>query len=532
MSEEEKILESKISGVIVYQQGAQIQETGEINLQQGEHIVKITEISENVDKESIRVKGTGNGKIVNISIEFNSRKELKKEAHGQIKKDLEEKSRTLARKKIEISRLNEILEKFKLTESNFYSLWAKAYAFDEGNMQDFSEFNESITSSIEGNFQRREELSEEIKDLQNTIQVIRNKLQMLGPIEEIFNFYEIFINVYAEQSGDFTFDVRYTMENAWYEPFYDVIIEEDSAELTMMANVYNNTGIDWEGIDLEISTATLQPIKLIKPDPMILHHYSTITSKKRSDLGGAVPRGLKTKPMKMMEKKKDKAEKEIDFEPKPEIDHSYASISENIGIQSFRIPNKVSIPSDENPHPVNLHQLSLETSKNYYWSSIAPENVIIQDELTNGDLLLLPGNVKIYYKEEFLGETNINLIAPKEDFKLGTRVSYDLKIEKKLMDRYKSKKAIKGKLRNGYEYKIVIKNLNNVDEELVIYDRIPHSTSEKIDVEIEEIQPDPDKQELGILKYKIPMKGVKEKEIRYKYYVEYKKDVEITPPLP
>ncbi len=134
--------------------------------------------------------------------------------------------------------------------------------------------------------------------------------------------------------------------------------------------------------------------------------------------------------------------------------------------------------------------------------------------------------------EEFLGETSIPVIAPKEEFKLGTRVSYDLKIDKKLVDRSKGKKAVKGRLKNNYEYKITIKNLNNIDDDLVVYDRIGHSYSENIKVIINEILPEPARKKLGVLKWKFSMKGVEEKTITYKYTVDYKKDIHITPALP
>ncbi len=227
-------------------------------------------------------------------------------------------------------------------------------------------------------------------------------------------------------------------------------------------------------------------------------------------------------------------EKEVSMreEEKPMIEETYAEVSEAIGVQSFKIPNKITIPSDKNPHPVNLSVQDLEAEKKFYWSTMAPENVIVMDKLKNGDLLLLAGNVKLYFMEEFLGETSIPLIAPKEEFKLGTRVSYDIKIDKKIIDRSKAKKAIKGKLKNNYSYKIVIKNLNEVTEQLTILDRIPHSSSEKIKVEIEEIDPEPDKKELGILKWKISLEDVKEKTISYKYHVEYKQGITITPSLP
>jgi uncharacterized protein (TIGR02231 family) len=307
----------------------------------------------------------------------------------------------------------------------------------------------------------------------------------------------------------------------------------------MMANVYNRTDLNWENVELEISTASLKPILLIHPDPMILQEYipyKAKPAKKMKRRASGIRLMAKAGKMdydndgeiddlleEITEDEDEFYPEEPVLEPEPEMEESYAEVSENIGVQSFKIPNRIDIPSDENPHPVNLTVQEVETEKKYFWSSAAPENVIIQDTLKNGDLLLLAGNVKIYYMEEFLGETSIAVIVPKEEFKLGTRVSFD---------RSKGKKAIKGRLKNNYEYKITIKNLNNVEEELAVYDRIGHSNSENIKVELVEVIPEPLKKKLGVLKWKFVMKGVDEKIISYKYIVDYKKDIFITPALP
>ena len=70
-------LKTRIDGVIVYQTGVQVILGGTINLAKGDQLIKISNLPETLDKESIRVKGLGNGRIVNISVEFNSKKEYK-----------------------------------------------------------------------------------------------------------------------------------------------------------------------------------------------------------------------------------------------------------------------------------------------------------------------------------------------------------------------------------------------------------------------------------------------------------------------
>ncbi|MHA1148357.1 MAG: mucoidy inhibitor MuiA family protein [Promethearchaeota archaeon] len=535
MENEKKNLDMKIDNVIIYQTGVQIAQLGAINLSEGEHLISITDLPASLDKESIRIKGSGNGRIINIMIEYNSKKEIRKEKHQQLQEQKEKIEKEMNQKQNDINRLKEQIAKYKNTEDNFYSNWAKAFSFGEVAIDNFINFNQKLNELIAKKNEKIDQFEDRIKDLRAELQVVNNKIYSLGPVEKITNFYEVILNLNANQEGEFKIELRFTLTQAWWVPFYDIALTEGDARLTMMANIFNRTGLDWENVEIEISTASLSPIALIKPSPIYLREDIPYDYRKRKK-SKAPMRRLAAKPM---EKGSDIKEKEIAIsdeeyapEPEPEIRETYAEVSEHIGVQSFKIPNRISIPSDMNPHPVNLTVQELESKKKYFWSSAAPENVIIRDKLKNRDLLLLAGNVKIYYMEEFLGETSIPVIAPKEEFKLGTRVTYDLKIDKKLIDRSKAKKAIKGKLRNDYEYKIVIKNLNEVEEELTLMDRIPHSSHENIRVEVVDMPLEPDKKELGVLKWNLSLKGIKEKTIIYKYYIEYKKDIHITPPLP
>ena len=541
METKKEELKTQIDSVIVFQKGVQITNIGSINLTKGEQILTITNLPETLDKESIRVKGKGNGKIINITVEYSSKKEYRTEEHKNLQEEKEKLEKAIKRIEKELTRKSEQIIKFKTTEDTFYSLWAKAYAFGEVNLSKFTDFNEKINEYIIIKTEEILNLEDKIKNLRTELEIIQNKIYKLGPVENVHNFYEITINLNVVQDGDFSIELRYTMLEVWWIPFYDVSLNDDSARLTMYANVYNRSGQDWENVSIEISTASLKPISLVKPSPTILQEYYPSYNQIGGLLGKKGGKVRARSPMKLAglhDKRDNFADYGIEDgkpseAPQPEIQETFAEISENIGVQSFKISNRLDIPSDKNPHPVNLTTQELKTEKKYYWSvSNTSSAVIIQDTVVNGDLLLLAGNVKIYYQEEFLGETSIPVIAPKERFKLGTRISYDLKIDKKLIDRSKDKKAVKGRLKNNYEYKINIKILNKVSEELTIYDRIPHSSSENIKVEMQEMNLEPHKKELGVLKWNINLKNIEEKVIQYKYFVYYKKGIIITPSLP
>ena len=70
------------------------------------------------------------------------------------------------------------------------------------------------------------------------------------------------------------------------------------------------------------------------------------------------------------------------------------------------------------------------------------------------------------------------------------------------------------------------------ENELKIMDRIVHSDSEKIKVNITQMSTEPESKNLGILTWKLPLKGQKEIKLNYSYEVVYEKNMTITPNLP
>ena len=63
---------------------------------------------------------------------------------------------------------------------------------------------------------------------------------------------------------------------AHWTPLYNIVLNESDVEIELMANVYNNTGIEWKDIILNISTASKEPVVLEKPQPFSIDHISPL----------------------------------------------------------------------------------------------------------------------------------------------------------------------------------------------------------------------------------------------------------------
>ncbi len=220
--------------------------------------------------------------------------------------------------------------------------------------------------------------------------------------------------------------------------------------------------------------------------------------------------------------------------PPPEMIEEFAEATETVsGIAVYELPKKVTIPSDNEKHPITLIEEDLESETIHYWYAEGMAEVVAQDKVVNNDSVILPGKMKVFSEGDYIGETSVGQISPREEFKIGTRVAYDVKAEKKLIEKDTEKAGItRGKQKRGYKYSLEIKSFARREITVKVVDIIPHSNSEKITVEIPEPTLPYKKMELGVIEWETKLAAGAETKIGYSYEVEWERDVLIRPPLP
>ncbi len=538
-----------IEGCVIYQRGVKVTRAGTVALPVGPHTISI-ELPEQIDADSVRVKGKGDGMILNINVEKNFREETPRENVKALSNELNATKKEIKRLEKQKALLEQKKAQIGVLQDNFYANFPKLLAAGESKIERFEEFTAHQSAALNQVAQNIRDLAKTIDETKIKAEILLRKLQKLGQQKKVTTYHSLKVNFNARKEGEFKISADYQSPAAFWTPLYDTILTEANATIKIMANCTNQTGEDWKDINLDVSTATMTAIRAEKPSPFIVQEYIPVTLAppkiyaKSGLLGGAgaVNAPAPVADISAAEKDMDdmlasvaeETEKKEDIspeKPEPAVREQTAQVTDAVGVQTFKLPGKVSIPSDEDPHPVTLATVKLPSKKKLFWSSAKPDLVVAQDALTNGEIVLLAGKVKTYYKDEFIGETTIPLVAPNEEFKIGSRASFDVKVTKKLVDRSKEKKLVKSKYIQSYNYAIEIKNLGKVEGLLKVYDRIPHSNSEKIKVIPGFPDLAPNKRQMGILKWTIELKGIETKKIGYNYNVEWDREIQITPPL-
>ena len=522
-------IQTKISEVAIFRDGARITRTGKIKLSQGPHKVIIKGITEYAHHDSFRVKGRGPAKLASIDVRslsevFEPSDDIKPlhEQLKELKKKQEEVHDTIDFHTSRLGNLQSMATEF----SNYFG---QVYAANEGDIKQLSDMDKNTLKMAIAVKETIRQLEDELDEINKEIEVIRANINGISSERRTETTYLVEVTLEVSEESEIEINVAYQTNNANWKPRYDIDLQPGKALLRRMALLYNRTREDWTKVKLIVSTATARPVEAVEPTPYYVGIYDPSLEREKAEgrmmkkeraIPSAAPKaGLAFAPPPS---------------PPPEIEEEYADVSETLsGIAIYEIQKPATIPSDNEKHPITLTEEDLESETIYYWYSEGMAEVVAQDKVVNGDNVILPGNAKVYSEGDYIGETTFSQIAPREPFKIGTRIAYDIKAEKKLVEREVEKAGVmKGKLKRSYKYRLEIQNFSKNSIEIDVFDRIPHSVSTQIEVKAEWEKLGIEKQNLGIIEWHKKIESNQKETIEYDYEVSWEKIVTISPPLP
>ncbi len=528
-----KELQTKITSATVFRDGARVVRTGKTEVEKGEQVIRVGGITQYAHEDSFRVKGRGHAVLRGIDVKRISKTH---EPEGDAKEMLE-KLKALEKQRRNIQDQYE-LQQTRITHqtnvmNQFSAEFGKWFSVGETGLDNLTKMDKANQDIILKSKKELRKLTRELQEIDAENRAIRENIQRIQGERITETLSEVYVTIDAKQNTTLELEVTYQISLANWYATYDVDIREETTTLKRIAMISNNSMEDWEDISLIVSTASAQPVSIVKPNPYYVNTYQSAMT--TGGYGGGVLGGLARADFDDEAEEKVLMEDSISYEePMPEIIEEYASSLETLGgITVYEVPGRITIEANRDPSPITLTLEEFESKRLHYWNAYAMPEVVAQDEITNGDSVLLPGPVKVYAAGDYIGETNLGTISPREKFRLGTRAAYDVKAERKLIEKDTEKAGFtRGKQKRGYKYSLELKNFSKDDIEIRVVDRIPYSNSEKILVEMEEPTLAYKKMELGVLTWETTMTKDQELKIEYSYEVEWEKDLSIRPPLP
>ena len=536
-----KTLNTSISEVTVYTDRALVTRRGTVALTGNERELAIASVPATLETESVRATGAGTVavRLLGVRTETVFSSEPVGDRTAELTQQIQELQTQrrgindkITARKIQLKFVEGLSEK---SVGFFSSSIAKQQVGlnETGELLNFLGTNYvKYVSAIAQHEKQQRELDKQIEALLLQLRQVQTPHS-----QQSFN---IIVAIEPSGTGNFELEVSYVVMGARWTPLYDLRVNttKNQINLNYLAEVNQNTGEDWTGVGLTLSTAkpgmgTLPPklepwfIDTVYPKSAQHRDFSMKRSRQTEAAEMATYYELdmaEAAPLAMMAMPPAAAPEPIDATT------ATAKVSREGGTVSFQVGGNTKIPSDGTPHKVTIFSENYPFQPEYIavprLVSFAYLQAVVVNPLTGATLL--PGKANIFRDNTFVGTVKLDNVSPGEEFKLNLGIDEGLKIERELVERQVDKKLIGQQRRMSYAYRLNVTNLHQVQVHLTLKEQLPVSRNEQIKVRSTLTNPKIVAGEMGLLEWIMSLPPQAKQELYYQFVVEHPPDLAVT----
>ncbi len=141
---------------------------------------------------------------------------------------------------------------------------------------------------------------------------------------------------------------------------------------------------------------------------------------------------------------------------------------------TYRLKNKLTLPSRNDDQTLEIAKLELAPKFYYKAVPVLTPHVYRLADLTNTtDMILLPGEATMYLDSDFVGQTTMPLVAVGKPFTVGFGADPQLQVARKLIEKTRTTQG--GNQVLTFKYKILLSSYKTAQAEVQLWDRMPHA---------------------------------------------------------
>lgn len=529
--------------VTVYRDRAEIIRTAAFSTDKpGEHELKITDLSESLDPESIRIKGICGCQILEVSHEL-VRVDDSKIANEPLRElklkvsELEKRQKLLTQQKQRLKDQQRYIEKY--TESMLYGATsAKEVSPSKLPVAE-------ATGILSFNFTEMCALDEKVNQLDEDAIKINEEISMLraemvkcssSAHNDANNTYTVAVLLDVGAAGEVSIQLTYVVSNSTWRPSYDIRVSTitNVMDITYYADVTQCTGETWQDCEMFLSTSNPSIGSAPPPLPTRCVDWSYNISRRRGSMN-AISAASHSSKLKKARKHSSRRENDSDDGDYRErrgsfslmenggdaLSNRYQQIqsitnilptappmpnyggSDNVmlsdvagsgeaGATTFTIRRKVTTASDSKPHKVTVASESFSPQMVHYVAPNIEATAYLQAKVTNTSRypLLASDKVSVFMDGNFITTTTMRLVSPGESFNIFLGVDPALKVEYRPCRTSSSTKGLFASTEvKHYEYCTVLRNTKQNLCRVIVAEILPRSSDEEIVVELLDPQP-------------------------------------------
>ncbi len=258
------------------------------------------------------------------------------------------------------------------------------------------------------------ELKEKIAAIDKNIEKLKSQLdEAQQKTGQTVN--QVVVKFYTAKAVTSNVKLSYVIPDAGWVPTYDVRVNSitQPVKLSYKANVFQNSGINWDKVNLTLSSGNpSEGAQAPKLQPWYLDFYQDYSSSK---MAMSIPRPA---PAPVAEMAAGANAQELDGAMASRAKRSLSDyvVTDAGGVNTrFSISLPYNIASDGKGHSVTIKDVDVQGDYRYVVVPKIEPDAFLQVQLKDWEQLnLLPGKSSIFFEGSFVGQGDINIAEAKE----------------------------------------------------------------------------------------------------------------------
>lgn len=502
-------VKSDLVSATVYLSGAELNRKATVSLPAGSTDIVFTDLPANLNPQTVNV--SAEGKLVVQSTQFKQNYMEPGELTTETRKwrdSLDVINKALTRVK---DRKDILIMETQLLEQNRVVSGANT-GMNFQTMQQFHDYYVQTNTENKRKWREEEETERQLNEIKTRLtQQLSDYNQKRSQPDG-----QIHLKVFADAAVTAKFNITYVVSDAGWAPEYDLRAENVNSpvKLTYKASLWQNTNEDWKNLKLKLSTGN-PTVSNTGPNFvtwMLNYYYAGVINTMEIQ--------SVAKPSVQQDRSEQKGE-DANYEP-AQTGADYTTVNNNQLAVVFDISIPYSIPSDGQPHTVNIQEYQLPATYAYYTMPRIDPDVFLSARIADWEKLnLMPGNASVFFQNAYVGQTYVdpNSTTDTLDVSLGR----DKKI---IVRREKAKDFTKSRIigsayKQTVAYDISIKNTKSEAVTVKVIDQYPVSANSEIEIELEDSGNALVEAETGKLTWIVTLPPNGEQKMRYSFSVKF-----------
>ena len=508
-------VDSKITQVTVYLQGAQLVHTSETQVAQGKQTVVFTGLSADMQPESV-VLECGNKNVIFQSVSIRNNY-LKEQTPNTKIAELQEKSALVEEKLATLRAEKGVYAKERDMLFRNEAIGGTANNVPIAEIEKAADFfrkrnNEINVFLLKADAEERKLIKESAG---YTSQLLEMNAKENPPTSEVT------VVLDAKVRGNATFTLKYLVRNAGWAPKYDVRAENaiDPVKLDYHANVFNKSGLDWTEVLMVLSTS--EPLQ--GAEKPTLETWDIAEATKRV---AGVQMNLQS--VMIMDSKSNRSDylKKEDRGGEGEVAFQQVAVQELSA--EFEIELPYTILSDGKPYVVDVTSYSLPATYMHYAVPKQDADAFLMAKVVGWNTLnLVSGKASVYFAGAYLGQSFINTASVDDTLSLSLGRDKRVVLARKKQSELSKRQLLGNNEKETFYFETTVRNNRDKEINVLLEDQLPISSDGQIEVAMLEISGAILEKNTGKLSWNMKLAPGESKTITLGYSIKTPKSMQV-----